>query len=45
MAAVVVVARGRGMEELASQFGLFIVLNLALTFAIPTSRSAATWAA
>jgi membrane associated rhomboid family serine protease len=35
MAAVVVVARGRGMEELASQFGLFIVLNLALTFAIP----------
>ena len=35
MAAVLVVARGRGMEELASQFGLFIVLNLALTFAIP----------
>jgi len=35
MAAVVVVARGRGMEELASQFGLFIVLNLVLTFAIP----------
>ena len=35
MAAVMVVARGRGMEELASQFGLFIVLNLALTFAIP----------
>jgi membrane associated rhomboid family serine protease len=35
MAAVVVVARGRGMEQLASQFGLFIVLNLALTFAIP----------
>jgi membrane associated rhomboid family serine protease len=35
MAAVVVVARGRGMEEIATQFGLFIVLNLALTFAIP----------
>jgi membrane associated rhomboid family serine protease len=35
MAAVLVVARGRGMEELASQFGLFIVLNLVLTFAIP----------
>jgi membrane associated rhomboid family serine protease len=35
MAAVVVVARGRGIEELATQFGLFIVLNLALTFAIP----------
>jgi membrane associated rhomboid family serine protease len=35
MAAVVVVARGRGVEELATQFGLFIVLNLALTFAIP----------
>jgi membrane associated rhomboid family serine protease len=35
MAAVMVVARGRGREEIASQFGLFIVLNLALTFAIP----------
>jgi membrane associated rhomboid family serine protease len=35
MAAVVVVARGRGMEEIATQFGLFIVLNLVLTFAIP----------
>jgi membrane associated rhomboid family serine protease len=35
MAAVLVVARGRGMEQLASQFGLFIVLNLALTVAIP----------
>jgi hypothetical protein len=32
---VVVVARGRGMEEIATQFGLFIVLNLVLTFAIP----------
>ena len=29
------IARGRGREELATQFGLFIVLNLALTFAIP----------
>ena len=28
MAAVLVVARGRGMEEIASQFGLFIVLTL-----------------
>jgi membrane associated rhomboid family serine protease len=35
MAAVLVVARGRGMEEIASQFGLFIVLNLVLTVAIP----------
>ena len=35
MAAVVVVARGRGIEQIATQFGLFIVLNLALTFAIP----------
>jgi membrane associated rhomboid family serine protease len=34
MAAVVVVARGRGVEQLASQFGLFIVLNLVLTFSI-----------
>jgi membrane associated rhomboid family serine protease len=35
MAAVLVVARGRGMDEIAQQFGLFIVLNLALTVAIP----------
>lgn len=35
MAAVVVVARGRGMEQIATQFGLFIVLNLVLTFSIP----------
>jgi membrane associated rhomboid family serine protease len=35
MAAVVIVARGRGVEQIASQFGLFIVLNLVLTFSIP----------
>jgi membrane associated rhomboid family serine protease len=35
MAGVIVVARGRGVEELASQFGLFVVLNLVLTFSIP----------
>ena len=35
MAAVIVVARGRGVEQLATQFGLFIVLNLVLTFSIP----------
>jgi len=35
MAAVLVVARGRGMEQIATQFGLFIVLNLVLTFSIP----------
>jgi membrane associated rhomboid family serine protease len=34
MAGVVVIARGRGMEQIASQFGLFIVLNLFLTFSI-----------
>jgi membrane associated rhomboid family serine protease len=34
MAAVVVIARGRGVEHVASQFGLFIVLNLVLTFSI-----------
>jgi len=35
MAGVIVVARGRGVEQLASQFGLFVVLNLVLTFSIP----------
>jgi membrane associated rhomboid family serine protease len=35
MAAVIVVARGRGVEQVAQQFGIFIVLNLVLTFAIP----------
>jgi membrane associated rhomboid family serine protease len=35
MAAAVVIARGRGREEVVSQFGFFIVLNLVLTFAIP----------
>jgi membrane associated rhomboid family serine protease len=35
MAAVIVVARGRGVEQVAQQFGIFIVLNLFLTFAIP----------
>jgi len=35
MAAVLVVARGRGIDQIASQFGLFIVLNLALSVAIP----------
>jgi membrane associated rhomboid family serine protease len=35
MAAVIVVARGRGIDQLASQFGLFVVLNLVLTFSIP----------
>lgn len=35
MAAVIIVARGRGVEQLAQQFGVFIILNLALTFAIP----------
>jgi membrane associated rhomboid family serine protease len=34
MAAVIVVARGRGIDELAQQFALFVVLNLVLTFSI-----------
>ena len=34
MAAVIVVARGRGVDELAQQFGFFVVLNLFLTFSI-----------
>jgi membrane associated rhomboid family serine protease len=35
MAAVIIVARGRGVEQLAQQFGIFILLNLFLTFSIP----------
>src|SRR5829696_10172883 len=35
MAAVIIVARGRGVEQLAQQFGIFVVLNLVLTFSIP----------
>ncbi len=35
MAAVIVVARGRGIEQVAQQFGFFIVINLVFTFAIP----------
>lgn len=35
MAAVLVIARGRGIEGLATQFGSFIVLNLVLTVSIP----------
>jgi membrane associated rhomboid family serine protease len=34
MAAVIVVARGRGIDELAQQFGFFILVNLFLTFSI-----------
>jgi membrane associated rhomboid family serine protease len=34
MAAVIVVARGRGIDELAQQFGIFILVNLFLTFSI-----------
>ena len=35
MAAAFVVARHRGVDEVAGQIGLFVVLNLAFTFAIP----------
>ena len=34
MAAVIVIARGRGLEDLAQQFGIFVALNLLLTFTI-----------
>ena len=34
MAAVIVVARGRGVDELAQQFGFFVLVNLFLTFSI-----------
>ena len=35
MAGVIVIARGRGVDHLATQFALFVVLNLVLTFSIP----------
>jgi membrane associated rhomboid family serine protease len=35
MAAAFVIARDRGIDEIASQIGLFVVLNLVFTFAIP----------
>lgn len=35
MAATFLVARQRGVEQLASQIGLWVVLNLAFTFAVP----------
>jgi membrane associated rhomboid family serine protease len=35
MAATFIVARGRGMDELASQVGIFVVLNLVFTISIP----------
>jgi membrane associated rhomboid family serine protease len=34
MGAVIVVARGRGVEQLATQFGIFVLLNLLLTFGV-----------
>jgi membrane associated rhomboid family serine protease len=35
MAATFLVARQRGVEQLASQIGLWVVLNLAFTFSVP----------
>jgi membrane associated rhomboid family serine protease len=35
MAAAFLVARNRGMDELASQIGFFVVINLVFTFSIP----------
>jgi membrane associated rhomboid family serine protease len=34
-AATLVIARGRGMEELARQLGFLLVLNLVITFTVP----------
>ena len=33
--ATMIIARGRGMNEIASQLGLLLVINLAITFAVP----------
>lgn len=35
MAATIVVARGRGLDQIASQIGFWLVLNLAFTFGVP----------
>jgi membrane associated rhomboid family serine protease len=35
MAATFLIARSRGMDELASQIGLFVVLNLVITVSVP----------
>jgi len=35
MAATFLVARRRGVEQLASQIGLWVILNLAFTFTVP----------
>ena len=32
------IARYRGMQEIQSQIGLFVVLNLVFTFAVPGIR-------
>ena len=35
MAAAFLIARQRGLDELASQVGFFVVINLVITFSIP----------
>jgi membrane associated rhomboid family serine protease len=35
MAAAFLIARQRGLDELASQIGFFVVINLVITFAVP----------
>ena len=35
MAAAFLIARDRGMDELASQIGFFVVINLVFTFSVP----------
>ena len=35
MAATFVIARHRGVEQLASQIGIWVVINLVFTFSVP----------
>jgi hypothetical protein len=35
MSAAFIVARHRGLEQLASQIGFYVILNLAFTFGVP----------
>jgi hypothetical protein len=35
MAAAYVIARNRGVDDVASQIGLFVILNVVFTFSIP----------
>jgi membrane associated rhomboid family serine protease len=35
MAAAFIIARNRGLDDLASQIGFFVIINLVFTFSIP----------